>query len=75
MKLITKDQISKAVSNASKEINNNIMEDINNMFIQMKNNTGVDPKDPNAQITMIVALIQGKTNEMLERVLTELLCE
>ena len=51
------------------------MGDINNMFIQMKNNTGVDPKDPNAQITMIVALIQGKTNEMLERVLTELLCE
>lgn len=75
MKSITKEQISKAVINASKEVNNNIMGDINNMFIQMKNNTNIDPKDPNAQITMIVALIQGKTNEMLEKVLSELFCE
>lgn len=75
MKTLTKEQIVETITNASNEINCNLMKDINNMFQQMKSNTTIDPKDPNAQLTMIVALVQGKTNLMLEKVLTDLLCD
>ena len=42
MKTMTKEQIVETITNASNQINCNLMKDINNMFQQMKSNTTID---------------------------------
>ena len=75
MKNITKEQITQTISDASKEINNNLMQEISDCIQAFKDNTNVDIDNPSAQIIAAVSLVQGKTNTMLEKVLTELLCD
>lgn len=75
MKTITKDQIVQAITQASEEINNNLIQEISETFKEYDDNTDIDMNNPTAQILATVSLIQGKTNAMLEKVLTNLLCD
>ena len=75
MKTITKEQIVQAITQASEEINSNLIQEISETFKTYDENTNIDMNDPTAQIIATVSLIQGKTNVMLEKVLTNLLCE
>lgn len=75
MKIITKEQIVQAITQASEEINSNLIQEISETFKTYDENTNIDMNDPTAQIIATVSLIQGKTNVMLEKVLTNLLCE
>lgn len=75
MKQITKKQITQAITQASEEINNNLIEEIFDAFKKIDENTDTNMNNPTAQIIAVASLIQGKTNSMLEVVLTNLLCE
>lgn len=75
MKQITKEQITQAITQASEEINNNLIEEIFDAFKKIDENTDTNMNNPTAQIIAVASLIQGKTNSMLEVVLTNLLCE
>lgn len=75
MKTITKEQIVQAITQASEEINSNLIQEISDTFKTYEENTDIDMNNPTAQIIATVSLVQGKTNAMLEKVLTNLLCE
>lgn len=75
MKTITNEQITKAITLASEEINSNLIQEISDTFKAYDDNTDIDMNNPTAQILAAVSLIQGKTNAMLEKVLTNLFCD
>ena len=75
MKTITNEQITKAITLASEEINSNLIQEISDTFKAYDDNTDIDMNNPTAQIIAAVSLIQGKTNAMLEKVLTNLFCD
>lgn len=75
MKTITNEQITKVIAQASEEINSNLIQEISDTFKAYDDNTDIDMNNPTAQILAAVSLIQGKTNAMLEKVLTNLFCD
>ena len=75
MKNITKEQIENAISAAAREINSNLLQDITDTFKAFEENTAVDMNHTTGQIVAAVSLVQSKTNALLEKVLTDLLCD
>lgn len=74
MKNITKEQITQVISDASKELNKNLLQDLTDSLEAFDKNTKVDINQPLSQIIAAMTLIQGKSNALLEKVLTDLLC-